>query len=210
MTKKSKAFNDEINDFGKIRIKILIVGELGVGKSNFIYRYVQNKFSSSNLSTIGFDSNYKILNYGSKKILVQLWDSAGQTLYKSITKNLINRVQGIIILYDITNIKSFECIENWINLIEEENKKIIYQIVGNKCDLNELRKVDINEGKKIGQKHGADFFETSAKMNVNIIESVNNLVLKILNSIDLENNPTFAVDNRSFITLEKSSNEKCC
>ena len=123
MSKKIKRLSDEKNDFEQIRIKILIVGELGVGKSNFIYRYVEDKFSSTNLSTVGFDSNNKLLNYGNNKITVQLWDSAGQAMYQSITKNLFNRVQGIIILYDITNIKSFECVENWIKLIEEENKK---------------------------------------------------------------------------------------
>ena len=210
MSKKIKRLSDEKNDFEQIRIKILIVGELGVGKSNFIYRYVEDKFSSTNLSTVGFDSNNKLLNYGNNKITVQLWDSAGQAMYQSITKNLFNRVQGIIILYDITNIKSFECVEDWIKLIEEENKKLIYIIVGNKCDLNDLRQIDISEGKKIGQKYGADFFESSAKMNINIIESVNNLVLKILNTADLYKNPTFAVDNRSFDNLGKSTNEKCC
>ena len=191
-------------------IKILIVGGTGVGKSNFVYQYADNKFSSSGFASTGFDSNFKLLNYGNKKVLVQLWDSVGQTIYQSITKNLINRVHGIIILYDITNIKSLETVKNWIKTIEEENKKIIYEIVGNKCDLNESREIDINEGKKIGQKYGVDFYEASAKMNINIIESVNNLALKILKNIDLENNPTLTVDDRSLSAIRKSSNEKCC
>ena len=210
MSKKIKRLSDEKNDFEQIRIKILIVGELGVGKSNFIYRYVEDKFSSTNLSTVGFDSNNKLLNYGNNKITVQLWDSAGQAMYQSITKNLFNRVQGIIILYDITNIKSFECVENWINLIEEENKRLIYIIVGNKCDLNDSRQISISEGKKIGQKYRTNFFEASAKMNINVVESVNDLVLKILDTADLFKNPTFAVDKRSFDYIGKSTNEKCC
>ena len=208
MKKKSKILTYDKKDFELI-IKILIVGGVGVGKSNFVYRYADDKFSSSNYASTGFDSKVKLLNYGDKKILVQLWDSVGQTIYQSITRNLINRVHGIIILYDITNKKSFENVENWIKTIEEENKKIIYEIVGNKCDLNESREVDINEGKKIAQKYGVDYYETSAKMDKNIIESVNNLVLKILKNIDLENNPTFTVDDRSF-AIRKSSKEKCC
>ena len=131
-------------------------------------------------------------------------------MYKSITQNLFKRVQGIIVLYDITNIKSFESVEKWINIIEEENKKIIYEIAGNKCDLNDSREVDINEGKKLSQKYKAIFFETSAKMNINIIESINNLVKKILDNLDLETNPTFTIDNRSYEIIGKSSNEKCC
>ena len=209
MKKKSKILTYDKKDFELI-IKILIVGGVGVGKSNFVYRYADDKFSSSNYASTGFDSKVKLLNYGDKKILVQLWDSVGQTIYQSITRNLINRVHGIIILYDITNKKSFENVENWIKTIEEENKKIIYEIVGNKCDLNESREVDINEGKKIAQKYGVDYYETSAKMDKNIIESVNNLVLKILKNIDLENNPTFTVDDRSLSAIRKSSNEKCC
>ena len=156
------------NDDEKIIIKILIVGDVGVGKSNFIYRYVEDKFSNTNLSSVGFDSNYKNINVGNKKVLVQLWDSAGQTMFKSITISLFNRVQGIIILYDISDLNSFLNVEKWIKLIEEENKKLIYQIAGNKCDLNELRKVDINEGKKLGQKYRVNFIETSAKNNTNI------------------------------------------
>ena len=215
MSKKGKMnFNkskrSDVNNYEKIIIKILIVGEIGVGKSNFIYRYIEDKFSSSNLASVGFDSNIKVLNYGNKKIIVQLWDTAGQSLYKSITQNLFKRVQGIIVLYDITNIKSFESVEKWINIIEEENKKIIYEIAGNKCDLNDSREVDINEGKKLSQKYKAIFFETSAKMNINIIESINNLVKKILDNLDLETNPTFTIDNRSYEIIGKSSNEKCC
>jgi len=117
-----------------------------------------------------------------------LWDSAGQEKFKSITKNLFNRVQGIIILYDITNLNSFLNVENWIKIIEQENKKLIYQIAGNKCDLEDLRTVDINEGKNLGNKYRVSFYEVSAKDNINIIECVNDLVKKILDSLDLQIN----------------------
>jgi small GTP-binding protein len=191
-------------------IKILIIGEVGVGKSNFIYRYIEDKFSPTILASVGFDSNTKVLNYENKKIIVQLWDSAGQSMYRTITKKLFNRVQGIIILYDITDLNSFLSVENWIQLIEEENKKIIYEIAGNKCDLNELRKVNINQGKELGSKYRINFFETSAKKNININESVNSLIMKILESDDLEYNPTFSIDKRSLKVRTKDSNERCC
>ena len=213
MSKKSKLkqlHNSDDKDNEKIAIKLLILGETGVGKSNFIYRYIEDKFSSTNLSSVGFDSNFKIIEYPGKKIIVQLWDSAGQSIYQSITKNLFNRVQGIIILYDITNLNSFLSVEKWIKIIEEENKKLIYEIVGNKCDLEDLRKVDINEGKQLGNKYRVNFYESSAKMNINISECVNDLVKKILNNLDLESNPTFAIDDRSFRVKGKSKNERCC
>ena len=208
--KINKSIKTEEEEKEKIQVKILIIGETGVGKSNFIYRYIENKFSSNSLSSVGFGSNVKIREINGKKIIVQLWDSAGQSIYKSITKNLFNRVQGIIILYDITNLNSFLSVEKWIKIIEEENKKLIYEIVGNKCDLEDLRKVDINEGKQLGNKYRVNFYESSAKMNINIIECVNDLVKKILNNLDLESNPTFAIDDRSFRVKGKSKNERCC
>ena len=212
ITHNNNKKNDEniVNNYEKITIKILIVGEPGVGKSNFISRFIDNKFMSTNLSTVCFNSNYKTLNFGNKNIIVQLWDSAGKFAYKSITQSLFNRVHGIIILYDITNLKSFKYVEKWINFIEEENKKIIYNIAGNKCDLNESRQVDENEGKKLGNKYGINFIETSAKMNINITECINNLVKKIIDCVELENNPTFALDERSYKFKGKATNERCC
>ena len=216
MSKESRRYQSqssiktEDDDNEKIPIKILILGESGVGKSNFIYRYVENKFSSTSLSSVGFGSNFKEGEFSGKKIMVQLWDSAGQSLYKSITKNLFNRVQGIIILYDITNLNSFLYVENWIKIIEQENNKLIYQIVGNKCDLEDLRTVDINKGKNLGNKYNVNFYEVSAKDNLNIIECVNDLVKKILDNLDLQINQTFHIDERSFRVKGKSKNERCC
>ena len=208
--KINKSIKTEEEEKEKLQVKILIIGETGVGKSNFIYRYIENKFSSISLSSVGFGSNVKIREINGKKIIVQLWDSAGQSIYKSITKNLFNRVQGIIILYDITNLNSFLNVENWIKIIEQENKKLIFEIAGNKCDLEELRSVNINEGKNLGNKYRVNFYEVSAKNNINIIECVNDLVKKILENLDLQANPTFNIDERSFRVKEKSNNERCC
>ena len=100
--------------------------------------------------------------------------------------------------------------ENWIKIIEQENKKLIFEIAGNKCDLEELRSVNINEGKNLGNKYRINFYEVSAKNNINIIECVNDLVKKILENLDLQANPTFNIDERSFSVKEKSNNERCC
>ena len=212
ITQNNNKKTDEniVKNYEKITIKILIVGEPGVGKSNFISRFIDNKFMSTNLSTVCFNSNYKTLNFGNKNIIVQLWDSAGKFAYKSITQSLFNRVHGIIILYDITNLNSFLKVENWIKIIEQENKKLIYEIAGNKCDLEDLRNVDINEGKNLGNKYRVNFYEVSAKKNINIIECVNDLVKKILENLDLQTNPTFNIDERSFRVKDKSKNERCC
>ena len=191
-------------------IKILIVGDPGVGKSNFIYRYTKDKFSENNLSSAGFDSNSKEIEITHKKVIVQLWDSAGQEQFKSITQNLFKRVQGIIILYDITNKETFLNVSNWIKLIQETNNSILYVLAGNKCDLQNERKVDENEAKKFSKENNIDFLETSAKMNINIFECINNFVKKIINSENFIRNISFAIQNSSYGRRTINKNEKCC
>ena len=214
MSKKSEIQNNKNidNDDEILIIKLLIVGDTGVGKSNFIYRYTEEKFSNSNLSSAGFEFNTKEIEITDRKIIVQLWDSAGQEKFKSITKNLFNRVQGIIILYDITNKKSFLNVPNWIKLIQETtNNMIPYTLAGTKCDLNNEREVEEEEGIKLSQENKIDFMETSAKNNINIMECINTFVKNIVNSENFMRNISFALQKISLYkqdTVNKS--EKCC
>ena len=216
MSKKTKKqnkiyINDNINNDDEIYIiKILIVGDPGVGKSNIIYRYTKDKFSSSNLSSAGFDSNSKEIEIIDKKVIVQLWDSAGQQQFKAITKNLFTRVQGIIILYDITNKETFLNVSNWIKLIQETNNGILYTLAGNKCDLKNERKVNEEEAIKFSKENNIDFLETSAKMNINIFECINNFVQKIINSDYFIRNISFAAQNTSIGRRTINKNERCC
>ena len=215
-TKNKDAINLNVNNINDpnseiLIIKILIVGDPGVGKSNFIYRYTKDKFSVNKLSTVGFESNIKEIEIAEKKVIVQLWDSAGQEKYKSITKNLFTRVQGIIILYDITNKKSFTNLQNWIKLIKETNENIPYVLAGNKCDLTNQRAVEEEEAIKFSQENNINFMETSAKQDINIIDCVNSFVQKIITSENFIRNISFALSDSPGIqrkSLNKS--EKCC
>ena len=215
-TKNRDAINLNVNNINDpnseiLIIKILIVGDPGVGKSNFIYRYIKDKFSVNRLSTVGFESNIKEIEITERKVIVQLWDSAGQEKYKSITKNLFTRVQGIIILYDITNKKSFTNIQNWIKLIKETNDSIPYVLAGNKCDLINKRAVEEEEAIKFSQENNINFMETSAKQDINIISCVNSFVEKIITSDNFIRSISFSLNDSTDIqrkTLNKS--EKCC
>ena len=191
-------------------IKLLIVGDPGVGKSNFIYRYTKDQFSDNSLSSVGFESNSKEIDITDKKVIVQLWDSAGEDKFKSITKNLFSRVQGIIIVYDITNKKSFLSVSNWIKLINEENNNIPYVLAGNKCDLQKERVVQEEEGKQFSLDNNIDFLETSAKEGLNIMECINNFVKKIVNSENLVRNVSFSLQDQSFERNTINKIEKCC
>ena len=204
--------NTNENNSEILIVKILLVGNPGVGKSNFIYRYIKDKFSNSNLSSVGFESNSKEIEITDKKIIVQLWDSAGQDKYKSITKNLFTRVQGIIILYDITNKKSFLSIQNWINLIKEVNNEMPYVIAGNKCDLKNEREVEEEEAIKFSRDNNIEFMETSAKLDINIVECINKFVQNIVNSDQFTRNVSFALQNNNNLEQRNTinKNEKCC
>ena len=215
MSKKSGTkINEDVNNNNSeiLVFKILIVGDTGVGKSNFIYRYTKNKFSRSNLSTVGFESNSKEIEITNRKIIVQLWDSAGQDKFKSITKTLFNRVQGIIILYDITDKHSFLNVSNWIKLIQETNNMIPFTLAGNKCDLKKERLVEEEEARKLSEENGIVYMETSAKYGINVMDCVNNFVKNIINSENFIERITFALPktylDNNMDTVNK--NEKCC
>ena len=213
---KNKKFyisnEEDLNSDSEILIiKILIVGEPGVGKSNFIYRYTKDKFSTTNLSSVGFESNVKEIEITNRKIIVQLWDSAGEEKYKTITKNLFTRVQGIIILYDITDKNSFLSVPNWIKLIKETNDSIPFSLAGNKCDLNNKREVEEEQALKFSKDNNIDFYETSAKQNINIMECINNFVKNIVNSDNFIRNISFALQSPySGQRKTINKNEKCC
>ena len=200
--------NNENSDI--LIIKLLIVGDPGVGKSNFIYRYTKDQFSDNTLSSVGFESNSKEIDITDKKVIVQLWDSAGEDKFKSITKNLFSRVQGIIIVYDITNKQSFLNVPNWIKLINEDNNNIPYVLAGNKCDLQKERVIQEEEGIKFSHDNNIDFLETSAKEDINIMECINNFVKKIVNSENFVRNVSFSLQDQSFERNSINKTEKCC
>ena len=160
--------------------KILLLGDSSVGKTCFLMRYTDNTFQEIHMSTIGLD--YKLKNVqldDGKMVKIQIWDTAGQDRFRSITKNYYKGAHGIILIYDITNKKSFENVRTWINQIKEEvSEKVSIILVGNKIDDEEHRVVATEDGEKIAKELGLMFFECSAKSGVNIDSTFNELVKK--------------------------------
>ena len=160
--------------------KILLLGDSTVGKTCFLMRYTDNTFQEIHMSTIGLD--YKLKNVqldDGKMVKIQIWDTAGQDRFRSITKNYYKGAHGIILIYDITNKKSFENVRTWINQIKEEvSEKVSIILVGNKIDDEEHRVVATEDGEKIAKELGLMFFECSAKSGVNIDSTFNELVKK--------------------------------
>ena len=160
--------------------KILLLGDSSVGKTCFLMRYTDNTFQEIHMSTIGLD--YKLKNIqleDGKMVKIQIWDTAGQDRFRSITKNYYKGAHGIILIYDITNQKTFENVKNWINQIKEEvSNKVTIILVGNKIDDEDHRVVSTEQGEKMAKDFGLMFFECSAKSGVNIDSTFNELVKK--------------------------------
>ena len=161
---------DQNDNQNKIDIKIITLGDSHVGKSCLIIKYIENKFSNSYVSTVGFDLKHKqiILKDGNKARLA-LFDTAGQERFRSIAKNYIRKANGILLIYDISDKSTFLSIEKWMENIQDEiDDKMPIILVGNKSDLKDKRQVSTEEGKKKAKEYGFPFYETSCKTGVNV------------------------------------------
>uniref|UniRef100_A0A3Q2Q9E9 small monomeric GTPase n=1 Tax=Fundulus heteroclitus TaxID=8078 RepID=A0A3Q2Q9E9_FUNHE len=149
--------------------KLLLIGDSGVGKTCVLFRFSEDAFNSTFISTIGIDFKIRTIELDGKKIKLQIWDTAGQERFRTITTAYYRGAMGIMLVYDITNEKSFDNIKNWIRNIEEHASADVERMVlGNKCDVNDKRQVSKDRGEKLALEYGIKFMETSAKANINV------------------------------------------
>ena len=162
-------------------IRIITLGESTVGKTAYINKYVDNIYKNT-LPTIGFNTcstNFSLPSGESIKIIFE--DTSGQERYHSLSLNFIRKANGVILMYDITKKNTFETVSNWCNQIwEYQQKDFPVILLGNKCDLENERQVQREEGEQIANEKGIKFLETSNKEGINIKESVKELVDMIL------------------------------
>ena len=194
-------------------IKLIIIGDSGVGKSNYLYRFVEGNFNPIHEATIGFDYKAKIclLPKSKKKVKFQIWDTAGQEKYMSINKNLFQRVQGIILMYDITEQKTFDNLRQWMNVINQLAGGIPLILIGNKIDLVEQRVVPKIKGEQFAKDNNIIFFESSAKSGENVEISFFNLGEQIVEQNYTEDNKS--VGSEYIIckdSLKNKKKKKCC
>ncbi len=162
--------------------KVLLLGDSTVGKTCFLLRYCDKTFQEAHLSTIGLDYRLKTMTLqNGKNIKLQIWDTAGQDRFRAITKNYYKGANGIILIYDITNLQSYENVKNWIAQIREEaNPNVVIYLAGNKIDVvEELRMVKTEDGQKIADEFNLPFYETSAKSGINVNKIFDDLVEKV-------------------------------
>jgi len=161
--------------------KLLLIGDSGVGKTCILFRFSEDAFNTTFISTIGIDFKIKTIELRGKKIKLQIWDTAGQERFHTITTSYYRGAMGIMLVYDITNAKSFDNIAKWLrNIDEHANEDVERMILGNKCDMEDRRVVSKERGEEIAREHNIKFLETSAKTNVNIEDAFLQLAEAIL------------------------------
>ena len=187
--------------------KILLLGDSTVGKTCFLLRYTDNTFLDLHMSTIGLDYRLKTMILDNQRIVkVQLWDTAGQDKYRAITRNYYRGAHGIILLYDVTNEKTYDNIKKWITSIKEEiSDQICIVLIANKIDNVQERKVNKEKGEKLAETYGIKLFECSAKTGEGVNESVFYLVEKIV-----ESDPDFKNKGKSLKIVNNKKKKKCC
>jgi Ras-related protein Rab-1A len=153
----------------KYIFRICLLGDSGVGKTSLLTRYCDSIFKDKYSNTIGVDFRVVTLKYKDILTKIHIWDTAGQERFKSISVNYFKSSHGFIFVYDITNKESFDNLNNWIDLAFQNNQNsIVNFLIGNKCDLESDRKIDIEEGKNFAEQKKFIFLETSAKDDINI------------------------------------------
>ena len=210
---------DEFSDY-QINFKVIVIGNTGVGKTCITNQAIKSKFLKDSHSTIGMEIYSLFLKIDNKIIKLQIWDTCGQEVYRSMIINFYRSTSLAIIVYSINKKSSFKELDLWIKEIRSNNYPDIKLIlVGNKLDLEESREISYEEGKKFADDFGfIDFFETSAKTGENIknmfIKAANILYDEHIKFGDLESNSSFNTFRPNSQLLRKNKknlrSKRCC
>ncbi|XP_033110088.1 ras-related protein Rab-10-like isoform X5 [Anneissia japonica] len=191
-------------------MRLLLLGDSTVGKSCLLLAMNEEEFPSNPGPTLGIDFKIKTVELNGKKIKLQIWDTAGQERFHTITTSYYRGAMGIMLVYDITQEKTFDNIAKWLrNIQEHANEDVEKMLLGNKCDMDDKRMVSKERGESIARENGIKFMETSAKTNINVETAFMTLAEDILKKYPVSNNTQAStyVDPAQDRNKEKS---KCC
>jgi len=172
----------------KVLLKIIILGESGVGKTAILHKYVMGKFIEEHKATIGADFLTKDIQIKDKSITLQIWDTAGQERFQSLGNAFYRGADACVLVYDATNKDTFRKIEEWKNNFldqcgTENPDKFPFLLLGNKIDLEDRRAVTTREAQQWAEQNEMIFYETSA-LNGNNIESALTKISDIASEMD--------------------------
>ena len=199
----------------KYIIKILTLGDTLVGKSSIVLRFSDNRFDDNQLATIGIDYKTKYIKVKDASVKVLLWDTAGQEKFRNIARQYYKGANGVLLIYDVCDRKSYERIGFWMDELKQNNEieQLYIILVGNKIDLEEKRVVTREEAEKYAEDNNINYLEVSAKTGEGILDLFNEITKGTMDKVfnDQDNNE----DKEKIKTyLDTNSNrkrkKKCC
>jgi len=176
--------------------KYIIIGDTGVGKSCLLLQFTDKRFQQVHDLTIGVEFGARMITIDNKQIKLQIWDTAGQESFRSITRSYYRGAAGALLVYDITRRETFNHLTSWLDdARQHSNSNMTIMLIGNKSDLEHRRAVTLEEGQQFANEHNLIFLETSAKTAANVEEAFINTARRIYDKIQ---QGVFDVANESF------------
>lgn len=192
-------------------IKLLLIGDSGVGKSCLLLRFCEDQFTPSFITTIGIDFKIRTIDIGGKRVKLQVWDTAGQERFRTITTAYYRGAMGILLVYDVTDEKSFNNIENWYQNVQSyANEGVELILVGNKCDLEDKRVISTEQGQALADKFGIPFLEASSKNNINVEECFYSVATRIKDTVAKTKGNDSGSGGVNIAEGEDNASSKCC
>ncbi|XP_050883959.1 ras-related protein RABE1c isoform X1 [Lathyrus oleraceus] len=191
-------------------LKVLLIGDSGVGKSSLLVRFSEGSFSTSYLPTMGIDFRNRNIEMHGKRIKLQIWDTAGQERFRTITRAYYRGAMGILLVYDVTNESSFNNIRSWMLSIEQHASDNVNKIlVGNKADMGDnKRAVPTSKGQALANEYGIKFFETSAKTSRNVEKAFFSITRDIKQRLD--DTESMKMPARINISINQHAQKSAC
>jgi len=176
--------------------KYIIIGDTGVGKSCLLLQFTDKRFQPVHDLTIGVEFGARMINIENKPIKLQIWDTAGQESFRSITRSYYRGAAGALLVYDITRRETFSHLTRWLEEARQNShQNMVIMLIGNKSDLEHRRQVSREEGESFAQENGLVFLETSAKTAANVEAAFVKTAEKIYENIQ---SGVYDVNNESY------------
>ncbi|XP_010542762.1 PREDICTED: ras-related protein RABA5d-like [Tarenaya hassleriana] len=203
--------------------KIVIIGDSAVGKSNLLSRYARNEFNAHSKATIGVEFQTQSMEIEGKEVKAQIWDTAGQERFRAVTSAYYRGAVGALVVYDVSRRTTFESVGRWLDeLNTHSDTTVARMLVGNKCDLENIRAVSMEEGKALAEAEGLFFMETSALDSTNVKRAFEMVIRDIYSNVgrkqlnsdtykaELTVNRVSLVKNNDNLVSKQGFGSSCC
>ncbi|KAK4408708.1 Ras-related protein RABA5b [Sesamum angolense] len=196
--------------------KIVVIGDSAVGKSNLLSRFARDEFDHNSKATIGVEFQTQVVELDGKEVKAQVWDTAGQERFRAVTSAYYRGAVGALVVYDISRKTTFESVKRWLDELNTHcDTAVARMLVGNKCDLENIREVSVDEGKSLAEEEGLFFIETSALDSTNVNKAFEIVIREIYEKVSRKilNADSYKAElsvNRVSVDLSKQKSALSC